>query len=787
MSGKSYEHHIIPRTASQPYGSYAIDQTPIATCKACHNMAGYSQTPLVRRVHGAHRGIHQLQPGVAHPDWDYPTVADPELSTFEDVLMPPAMYQAEGYPGVFETVSDGDGNEVNEKNCASCHADNRWYTNPTRVACGSCHDNVWFNSGTMLDGGFAAAGSLNPPRVVGPPSAGACAQDSDCSAITVFHQPTKCNATTGNCELRQHGGGPQSSDAACTVCHNEATGSLVPISAAHEIYSQTQTTGLVLTNVALSGNSQTDPDGGPVFMPGDTPTITFTLGNDAGVNTDLLTNTAYSATAVVGGPTNDRQRIAYAVLAPSTKATPGGVLTALSTPGSYSYVFPGPLPAVPLAPADQQFPIRATNQPGTYTLWLWIGETLTSGPGATGSSTTGVTFKDVADTVQNFEFGAPGPILPRQVILKSACNSCHVAFQHHGGQRTEPEECSICHTVGAVDGAAGLVMPLQGGAPVATKGVSCATNGDTDCLPNAAGNPAGIWLCYNPYPTRASTGGTGAACYMAVDPTPGPPIYFTNAGSVDPLSGTGTGVKGPACTAATEDTDCTGLDAGWEGCFESYSTTSSVPCSATSASCSCYVNVEPTPGQPVDFRVFIHEIHFARLRDGYAESNNLIVSPFVATDNLVPPGLMEIGTSANNPDNYSEILFPQDIRNCTMCHASTNDKCSASAPCGVGQTCYSPGTIGVASSGTCVNTAWQVPSAMVCTSCHDSQAAFAHVAAMTTPNPAGGPPLEACATCHGPNPDGTVGTTPDFSVAAVHNITTPYVPPYNREPTTPMP
>jgi hypothetical protein len=745
MSGKSYEHHIIPSNPAQPYGSYARDQFPIGSCKACHNMGGYSQTPIVRVVHGLHRGVHQLQPGVAHPDWGYPTGAYDALAGFTDVLFPSAQYQSS-----FQTVDYGDGNEVNERDCAACHADNRWKTNPTRVSCGSCHDNLWFADGTLPDGGIALAGSLTPPRVVGPPAAGPCVQNSDCSTVLIFGLATQCNVQTGNCELHAHGGGPQADDSKCSTCHTAdfGTASVPSIAEAHEIFSQTQSTGLQITNPTMTGNSQVDADGGLVFLAGDTPTLTFTLSNDAGPNTDFLTNTAYSATVVVGGPTTDRQRLAYYVLAPPSRATPGGTLTAGATPGTYSYVFPAPLPAVPQAPFDQQFPIRATNPPGTYTMWLWIAQSLTSVAGPTHGSTPGVAFKDVGNWVQDFEFGAPGPILPRQVILKSACNSCHASFAHHGGQRTETEQCSLCHTSGSVDGAVGLVAPTSGN-----------TN-DCQGLP-------GVWLCYVPYPTRAPTGGSGAACSMAVDPTPGPPIYFTKA----------VGQKGPACTAATAATDCAGVASGWEGCFQSfYSTTSNVPCNAGSLGCACYITADPIPGQPVDFAVFVHDIHFARLRAGYAESNN-----------LVNPGLLtEVGPTGG-VDDYSKILFPQDIRNCTMCHASTNAPCSPGSPCGVGQTCFSPKTIGVATTGTCVNTAWQVPSAMVCTSCHDSESAFAHVAVNTYPNPAGGPPLESCTTCHGPNPDVTVGSAPDFSVAAVHNITNPYVPPYDREPATPTP
>ena len=302
-----------------------------------------------------------------------------------------------------------------------------------------------------------------------------------------------------------------------------------------------------------------------------------------------------------------------------------------------------------------------------------------------------------------------------------------MSFEHHGGQRKQADQCSNCHTPGAVDGASGLYQALGGGAPAATKGVSCATNGNSDCATNpVTGSPAGVWKCFTSYPgTPAPTGGAGASCYMMQDPTPGPPIYFSKA----------YGTMGPACFAATEATDCVGLNAGWEGCYPSVPspTATNTPCAA-GQSCNCYIIQDPKPGQPVDFRVWMHDIHFARLRDGYAESNNLIVSPFVQTDNIASPGLLEIGTSGGI-DNYSEILFPQDIRNCTTCHASTNAPCSSTAPCGVGQTCTSPGVIGEATTGNCVNTSWKNPSAMVCTSCHDSQPAFAHVASMLAIRP----------------------------------------------------
>jgi hypothetical protein len=71
-----------------------------------------------------------------------------------------------------------------------------------------------------------------------------------------------------------------------------------------------------------------------------------------------------------------------------------------------------------------------------------------------------------------------------------------------------------------------------------------------------------------------------------------------------------------------------------------------------------------------------------------------------------------------------------------------------------------------------VNTAWQQPSATACLSCHDADDAFGHAALNTWNSPSG--PVETCDVCHGQGAQ--------FAVDVVHNITTPYVPPYGRTP-----
>jgi hypothetical protein len=694
MSGKSYEAHIAP--GFSPFGNYALDQTPIANCKACHNMDGYSVNPLVRKAHGAHRGHDQLNPGAAHPD--YGLGPDDSLAGYTDVTYPSMPY--------------------GEKDCASCHADARWETNVSRLACGTCHDNVFFD-----------AGVLSPPTVYGTPPGGACTQDTQCAYFSAL---AKCNTSTGICQLPLHP--VQNDDSQCTTCHTPGTSGLVPMQSTHEIYTRTQVPGLKIANVVLLGS---DAGNNGVFIAGDTLTVQFDLADSRGPRTDLLTNAKLSGTVIVGGPTDDVQRIAGNL---SMKAgCPGATCTLTADGGTYTFVLPAPLPAAPLAPFDQASPIRPTNPPGTYTVWAYVVQSLTSS--ASSYPPGGASFDDVGNALQTFQFTSsasnmPGSQqLPRQVVTQAACESCHQQLQAHGGSRRQAEGCVLCHTPGAVDLTAGA------------KGVACATSGDSSCPGHAAGWEA----CFTTYPSvPAPNGGAGASCYITVDPTPGPDAYFTRAA----------GGRGPSCTAATAAADCPGSVAtpAWEACDQSYSSAGGVACPPGGTGCNCYVTVDPARGQPIDFRVMIHDIHFARLRAGYAEQNN-----------LVNPGQLTIIGFQNGANNFQSALFPQDVQNCATCHADTQAACSDTVPCGIGQSCQN---------GTCGNTSWQSPSAMVCTSCHDSSSTFAHAAIMSWMDPATGIVTESCTVCH--------GQAGAFPVAQEHNIANPYVPPYLREPPGPQ-
>jgi hypothetical protein len=97
-------------------------------------------------------------------------------------------------------------------------------------------------------------------------------------------------------------------------------------------------------------------------------------------------------------------------------------------------------------------------------------------------------------------------------------------------------------------------------------------------------------------------------------------------------------------------------------------------------------------------------------------------------------------------ETFGGIIFPQDVRNCTKCHAQTS-------------------------------TWTQKPSRVACLACHDSDDDKAHGKIMTyipDPNDPYGPTaVESCDVCHGENAE--------FAPSKVHSISNPYKPPYPRQ------
>jgi OmcA/MtrC family decaheme c-type cytochrome len=117
----------------------------------------------------------------------------------------------------------------------------------------------------------------------------------------------------------------------------------------------------------------------------------------------------------------------------------------------------------------------------------------------------------------------------------------------------------------------------------------------------------------------------------------------------------------------------------------------------------------------VDMKVMVHKIH---------TGINLPTINTVSPPNTTPTlgqGYWIIGHS-NSVNNFNEILFPQDTRNCVTCHVQNDPNVTEA-------TNY-----------------YSVPTAEACGSCHDN------VNFTTGANHPPGPATDAdCVTCHGPN------------------------------------
>ena len=92
---------------------------------------------------------------------------------------------------------------------------------------------------------------------------------------------------------------------------------------------------------------------------------------------------------------------------------------------------------------------------------------------------------------------------------------------------------------------------------------------------------------------------------------------------------------------------------------------------------------------------------------------------------------------------FNAVVFPGDLRDCETCHTGGSQQIPENAPAGrlptdVPRDWYTP----------------QLPTAVACLACHDTQAAAAHAFTMTAPFG------EACAACHGANAE--------FAVDKVH-------------------
>jgi OmcA/MtrC family decaheme c-type cytochrome len=256
--------------------------------------------------------------------------------------------------------------------CLTCHAEGPtaefYATKPSAPACATCHDDV--NPSLV-------ATEAGPPGTNHPPGAYA---DGQCSA---------CHAATQNQEF----------DISVPGAH------VVPAKSA-------QLTGLNVTIGAISNHA-----------PGQQPTITFTVSDDAGTPLrDLsgLTSLAFN----YAGPTTD---YVTQLNGNPLGSSPTGVLVGPDAAGAFQFTPNAALPG---------------DATGTWSLGAEARRTvpLTSQISATEAA---------VNPLVTFTVDDSAPLVRRTVVDNQLCGSCHGEFSKdfsvHGGSRNQTDYCVLCH------------------------------------------------------------------------------------------------------------------------------------------------------------------------------------------------------------------------------------------------------------------------------------------------------------------------------------------------------
>lgn len=625
ISGKMYLHHIDP--GFSPTGSWSLDYEPVASCQSCHNNDGYAairdtngvyiSDTIVRRVHGVHMGeelkLYFNTNGVNGDFKDYTHVLFPS-----DV-----------------------------RNCTACHVDNRWKTKPSRMACGACHDNVWF----------------------GPPPA-----------------PTGWAAHS-----------EQATDQNCATCHipdHDPASSHESIAESHEI----PPPPMNAIDVAM-----TPPANGLYYVAGERPVVSMVFKNDAGnsIGDHTVVNTTNFSTA------------ALFVYGPRAYALP--VLTSLAKYGIETK--------------------RATVTCATNGPWAINGKVLKVGingvaptnitiTGATNLVTAAEVVASLNAVITNLNGGAKAFVSGSRVNIRSLIRGAMARIEIYNGEVTtamgwkakgvvlEPDVF-----VAAVSTPGNDLRPVTDPLDFSDPMVTRTSTNVLYQLDDVTGLTPGTYNLYVYYlPVTNKIAGIKA---------------LTGVGHLTFQVGTKTAEKKVArCT------DCHG-DTIW------------------------HLYEGPIHAEPfdTDYCNACHDYSHPNTGDMFKNQGGTSVngwSGFGAMPISRRVHGVHLGNYLKHPeqiyanatvDTFGHIIFPQDARNCTKCHAETDT--------------------------------WkQNPSRMACLACHDSDEAKAHGAIMTLmadpSDPYGEGSTETCVACHGANTE--------FSADKVHRLTNPYVPPYPRAP-----
>ncbi len=581
---------------------------------------------------------------------------------------------------------------ANIRNCTTCHVDNRWKTAPTRLACGSCHDASWFGDVASMPKGLTA-----------------------------------------------HKGGPQANDSACAGCHPADTGGVKSVADAHKVAPNSSLSGATLNKVDFS---LTPAKNGKFYTAGEKPVLTIIIRDDTGKPIDhtKIDETAFAtASFFVYGPranavpvlTNAAKNGDSKVRASASSSIPAAGTTTkawtFAEGDTFKLAVNGGTPQVLTAPAGAQTPDQIrdwlkANLKGDVTITSnTTAGTVTIASNVLGAPTSRLEFYNSPVTSKMGWKPGPLPIIENGVNKGMTQGTTMEPFVVMGNvtipandlrPRSDPLNFTdplVIRTADKVTYQLDDVKGLDSGtymvyAYVIPNGVIAGTVDK----PGPAGTPNAAAKALN-----VSRTAIGFTTFQVGTETPEKKIATNCAAChADTIWHLDEGPIHPQPFDADYCVACHDYQR-WSGTGDLFSRTG-----GNSTSGFAGFGAKPTSAR-------VHNIHFGKY--------------------LAHP---EYGY-AGNPTAFAEIIFPQDVRNCQVCHTS-------------------------ATSGT-----WKTePSRLACSSCHDSDKATAHMD-MTTKNPNPSDPydskrVETCTVCH--------GAGREFSPDKVHNISNPYTPPYPREP-----
>ncbi|MBI2957235.1 MAG: cytochrome c3 family protein, partial [Chloroflexi bacterium] len=579
---------------------------------------------------------------------------------------------------------------ANVKNCTACHVDDRWKTKPSRVACGACHDNIWF--------GEAAA------------------------------MPKTSKA---------HPGGPQASDAACAACHAADSGGVAPpISVVHKVTPAASLSGATLNKVDFS---LTPPANGKFYVAGEKPVLAIVVRDDNGNpidHTKISESTFSVASFMVYGPRYESKPVltnAARNADSRARASATSSIAAAGTPKGWTFadgdtfkiaVNGGPVQVLS-APAGLQTPEQVRDWLKANLKDVTVTSNNTAGSINLLSNVLGAPTSrfEIYNSPVTTKMGwKPGPLnLVREGKI----------YGQTAGTTMEPYV-----VMGAVSIPANDLRPRSDPMLFTDPLVIRSAEKVTYQLDDVKGLTPGTYMVYSYVIPNGVLAGTVAA--------PGPK-----------------GAPNAAAKALNASREAIGLMTFQVG-TETPEKKVATNCSNCHADTIWHLDEGPIHSAPFDpdYCKACHDYQrwngtgdlFPRTGGnstaGWAGYGAKPIGPRVHGVHrgayLDHPEYVYAG----DPNAFNEIIFPQDIRNCTKCHSADT-------------------------TGT-----WKTnPNRLACSSCHDSAKAISHMdLQVKNPNPADPYDVrrvETCAVCHG------LGR--DFAVDKVHNVSNPFKPPYPRE------